>query len=297
MRQDIYARVTGRIIEDLESGVRPWVQPWNTEHLAGRISRPLRHNGEPYRGINVLMLWMAGIEGGYAAPVWMTYRQAKELGGHVRKGERGAPVVYANTFTKTEENLDGTEIEREIPFLKSYTVFNIEQIEGLAEGVSAQPPERPEPIERLANAEAFVAATGADIRHGGGRAFYAVGPDYIRVPCLETFRDRESYYATILHELTHWTRHSARLDRDLGRKSFGDEGYAREELVAELGAAFLCADLGITLQPRRDHADYVGSWLDVLKQDQRAIFTAAGHAERAVQYLKAMQPNAAAVAA
>src|SRR3546814_2861997 len=156
----------------------------------------------------------------------------------VRKGETGALVVYANSFTATETDEDGEESEREIPYLKGYTVFNCEQIEGLPSHyyVRAEAPARP--VERIDEAEAFFANTRADIRHGGDRAYYALQPDYIQMPPTDTFRDAESYAATLAHELTHWTRHPSRLDRDLGRKRWGDEGYAREELVAEIGAAY-----------------------------------------------------------
>lgn len=290
-RRDVYSRVTDKIIADLEQGVRPWVRPWNAEHLAGRITRPLRHNGTPYRGINVVMLWMAAVAQGYAGPIWMTFRQAKELGGSVRKGETGTLVVYANSFTATETDEDGEESEREIPYLKGYTVFNCEQIEGLPAHYYARAEEPASPVARIEQADAFFANTRADIRHGGDRAYYAIQPDYIQMPPAETFRDAESYAATLAHELTHWTRHRSRLDRDLGRKRWGDEGYAREELVAEIGAAYLCADLGIAPEVREDHAAYVASWLQVLKDDKRAVFQAAAHAQRAVDYLHGLQPG------
>lgn len=290
-RKDVYGRVTEKIIADLEQGVRPWVKPWNAEHLAGRITRPLRHNGTPYRGINVVMLWMAAVAQGYACPIWMTFQQAKELGGFVRKGETGTLVVYANTFTATETDEDGEESEREIPYLKGYTVFNCEQIEGLPAHYYARAEARARPVERIAQAEAFFANTHADIRHGGDRAYYAIESDCIQMPPVETFRDSESYAGVLAHELTHWTRHPSRLDRDLGRKRWGDEGYAREELVAEIGAAFLCADIGITPEVRADHAAYVASWLNVLQDDKRAVFQAASHAQRAADYLHGLQPK------
>lgn len=288
---DVYERVTSQIVAALESGVRPWIKPWSVNHAAGRGSRPLRHQGEPYQGINILMLWAAAEEQGFACPYWLTFRQAKELGGHVRKGEKGSPVVYASTFKKNELDESGEEVEQDIPFLKSYTVFNADQIEGLPEryrDLAEQPGESIEPIEA---AERFFEATGADIRTGGNQAFYTIGPDYVRVPPIECFRDAESHAATIAHELVHWTRHPSRLDRDLGRKRWGDAGYAMEELVAELGAAFLCADLGVTPEVRGDHACYVGHWLEVLKQDERAIFTAASHASRAVAFLQSMRAS------
>ena len=293
-KADIYSRITNRIIAELESGCRPWLKPWNAEHAAGRITRPLRSNGIPYRGINVINLWLTATARGYACPIWLTYKQAQELGGHVRKGEHGELVVYANRITRTETTEKGEEIDREIPFLKGYTVFNAEQIEGLPPHFTAPAAPTLDPLQRVAQAEAFFANTGAEIRHGGDRAFYAIGADYVQLPPFETFRDAESYYATLGHECCHWTKHEKRLNREFGRKRWGDEGYAAEELVAELGSAFLCADLGLTPEPRPDHAAYVESWLRVLKNDKRAIFTAASHAERAAAFLHGLQPQAQA---
>ena len=295
---DIYTRITNQIVADLEQGVRPWLKPWNAEHAAGRITRPLRHNGIPYQGINVIMLWSAAVASGYAAPIWMTFKQARELGAHVRKGEKGNLVVYANTVTKTEIDTNtGEEEDRAIPFMKGYTVFNIEQIEDLPAQFHAPAEPRLDPVQRIDHAEAFFASTRADIRHGGNRAYYSVTDDYVQMPPFETFRDAESYYATLAHEITHHTRHPSRLDRDFGRKRFGDEGYAMDELVAELGSAFLAADLDLTPEPRDDHAAYIASWLKALKNDKRAIFTAASHAQRAADYLAGLQPVPLAEAA
>jgi antirestriction protein ArdC len=290
-RADIYTRITDQIAAALERGVKPWTQPWNAAHAAGAVSRPLRHNGAPYSGINVLTLWASAMERGYAAPLWMTFKQALELGGNVRKGEKGSPVVYADKIVRTEEGENGQDEERAIPFLKAYTVFNVEQIDGLPAHYYARAETTMNPDERIASAESFFAALEADIRHGGGSAFYVPSQDFIQMPAFESFRDAEAYYATLAHECTHWTRHGTRLDRDLGRKAFGDEGYAREELVAELGAAFLCADLGLRLEDREDHASYIASWLRVLKNDRRAIFTASAHAQRAIDFLHGFQPK------
>ncbi|TPW25833.1 ArdC family protein [Pararhizobium mangrovi] len=286
MKQDIYSKITDHIIAELERGVRPWMKPWSGEHASGRITRPLRANSEPYRGINVIMLWSEATTKGFAAPIWMTFKQAQELGGHVRKGEKGSPVVYASSFSKTEtDEASGTETERDIPFMKGYTVFNVEQVEGLPERFHQLAAPQIDPVECIVHADAFFAATGADIRHGGNSAHYSGGTDHIQMPPFEAFRDAESYYATLAHEATHWTKHKDRLDRDLGRKRWGDAGYAAEELVAELGAAFLCADLGLSPEVRDDHAAYIDNWLKVLQQDSRAIFTAAAHAQRAADYL------------
>lgn len=290
-RKDIYTRVTERIIADLEQGVRPWMKPWHAEHAAGRITRPLRHNGTPYRGMNVLLLWGEAVAKGYAAPIWMTFKQAQELGAHVRKGEHGSLVVYANSITKTETNGAGEDVEREIPFMKGYTVFNVEQVEGLPAHYYAQPLHPLALSERIDAADAFMKGTGVTIQHGGNSAYYSPGSDIVQMPPFEAFKDKEGYYATALHELTHATRHEKRLHRDFGRQRFGDKGYAREELVAELGAAFLCADLGITPETREDHAAYLGHWLGVLKEDKRAIFSAAAHAQRAADYLHGLQPQ------
>lgn len=295
MNKDVYSRITDKIVADLAQGVRPWHQPWNAEHAAGKISRPLRHNGQPYSGINVIMLWAEAQEKAYSAPLWMTFRQAKALGGHVRKGERSTPVVYASTFHKREQDKQtGEVVEKDIPFLKQYAVFNVEQIDNLpahyyamAEGPAL------EPVQRIARAEAFLEQTGAQVAHGGNRAYYAAGADRIQLPPFEFFKDPESYYETRLHETVHWTRHPTRLQRDFGRKRWGDEGYAMEELVAEIGSAFLSADLDLTPEVRPDHAAYIGSWLTVLKNDQRAIFTAAAHAQRAADFLHGLQPQPA----
>lgn len=296
-RQDIYSRITNQIIDALEQGVKPWTQPWNAAHAAGHVSRPLRHNGQPYSGVNVLTLWASAMTGHFSAPIWMTFRQAMELGGHVRKGEKGSPVVYANAINKTDtDDATGAAIERTIPFLKAYTVFNVEQIEGLPGHFYARAEPAKNPDERVADAEAFFNATKADIRHGGDSAYYSPALDYIQMPPFEAFRNGLAYYATLAHEATHWTKHPNRLDRQLGGKRFGDDGYAREELVAELGAAFLCADLGLALEDRADHAGYIGHWLAVLKEDKRAIFTAAAHAQRAADYLHGLDRPAEAAA-
>lgn len=246
-RPDIYSRITDQIISALAQGVKPWTRPWNAAHAAGHVCRPLRHNGQPYSGINILMLWATAMDRDYAAPIWMTFRQAKELGAHVRKDEKGAPVVYASAISKTELDEDtGDELERTIPFLKAYTVFNVEQIEGLPGHFYARAEPVMNPDERIAHAETFFAATGAAIRNGGNSAYYSPRTDHIQMPSFEAFFDAQGYYATLAHEATHWTRHPSRLDRSFEQKRFGDDGYAREELVAELGAAFLCADLELS---------------------------------------------------
>ena len=298
---DPYARVTQRILAQLEQGVRPWTKPWSVQTLEGRVSRPLRSSGEPYRGINVLLLWMEAVAAGYATPVWLTYRQAQARGGQVRKGERGSPIIYFGSATRHTNGAPaasaehaGADAPSEIRFLKTYAVFNVAQIDGLADAampaafislIKAAP-------KRIACADAFFAATGLEVRHGGAQAYYASAEDRIQLPPFEAFHDTESYYTTLAHEAVHATRHPARLARDFGRQRFGDAGYAREELVAELGSAFLAADLGLYLEPREDHAAYLASWIKVLQGDKRAIFSAAAHAERAVGFLHELQPAA-----
>ncbi|MDX3810430.1 MAG: zincin-like metallopeptidase domain-containing protein [Bosea sp. (in: a-proteobacteria)] len=292
-RADVYARITERIVADLEKGVRPWVQPWNAGHAGGRITRPLRHNGEPYTGMNVLLLWSEALARGFTSPIWMTFKQSIELGGHVRKGESGSMVIYASRFTKTETDGHGGEIERDIPFLKTYTVFNVEQIEGLPEHFYHRPAPVIDPVERIAHADRFFANTGSVIRHGGSRAFYAPSTDHIQMPPFESFRDAASYVAVLSHEHIHWTADSRRVGRDLTRYAKDRSERAREELCAEIGSALVCADLGIVpeLEPRPDHAAYLASWLEVLSNDKRAIFSAAAHAQRAASYLHSLQPQ------
>jgi antirestriction protein ArdC len=238
--------------------------------------------------VNVLLLWGDAMEKGFNAPFWMTYKQAMSLGAQVRKGEQGSLVVYADRITKTETDDQGKESEREFAFMKGYTVFNVEQIDGLPEQYRAQSETPPPPVERIEHAEQFFTATHASIRHGGNRAFYAPSLDVVQMPPRESFRDAASYCATLCHELTHWTAHPTRLARELGKR-FGDHAYAAEELIAEMGAAFLCADLGITPEIHEDHAAYLAHWLQVLKTDNRAIFTAASQAQRAADYLQSLR--------
>lgn len=297
MKSDVYTRITETVLSHLEQGVRPWLKPWHAEHAAGRITRPLRTNGMPYRGINVLSLWMEAEASGYTAPIWITYKQAQELKAHVRKGERGSLVVYASKTTRTEiDTATGSETERDIPFLKGYTVFNVEQVEGLPPQYYANVPRTLDPAQRIASADTFFATTRATINHGGNRAYYNASQDFIQMPPFEAFKDAESYYATLAHEATHWTKHESRLNRDFGRKRWGDEGYAMEELVAELSAAFLSSDLALAQTVRTDHADYIASWIKVLNDDKRAIFTASAHAQRAADFLNGLQDQIAGAA-
>jgi antirestriction protein ArdC len=203
-RSDLYSRITGKILADLEQGVRPWHRPWNAGNLEGRVMRPLRHNGIPYQGINTIMLWMASVINGYGSPHWFTFRQAKELGGNVRKDQHGELVVYSDRIVRHDTNAKGEETERSIPFLKGYTVFNAEQCENLPSQYTLKIETPLQPItQRLEVADTFFANTGVEIRHGGNRAYYAEGADLIQMPPFETFRDAESYAATLAHECVH----------------------------------------------------------------------------------------------
>lgn len=292
-RADVYTRITERIVAELEKGVRPWVQPWSADNAGGRVTRPLRHNGQPYTGLNVLLLWSEAMARGFASPMWMTFRQASELEAHVRRGESGTTVVYASRFTRTEVDAHGDEVERDIPFLKAYTVFNCDQIDGLPDHYYNRSEPVIDPVERIAEADRFFVNTGAVIRHGGAKAFFSPSSDHIQMPPFETFRDAASYYAVLGHECVHWAGASHRLDRDLSRYHKDRTERAREELVADIGASFLCADLGIVpeMEPRPDHASYVQSWLKVLEGHRKAIFQATAHAQRAVAYLHGLQPR------
>jgi antirestriction protein ArdC len=240
-------------------------------------------------------LWASAIAQNFAAPFWMTFKQASELDAHILKGEKGSLVVYADSITRKEtDDKTGDKIDREIPFLKGYTVFNVEQIEGLPEVYYAKAAPNLDPVARIEHAEKFFAALGTTIRHGGNRAFYSIAADAIQMPPFESFQGADNYYATLAHECTHWTGSKNRLDRDFGGHRFGSEGYAVEELVAELGAAFLCADLELALEPREDHASYIATWLKVLATDNRAVFTAAAHAQRAAEFINSRAAEAAA---
>lgn len=294
-RADIYTKITERIVADLEKGVRPWLQPWRAGNATGRVTRPLRHNGLAYTGLNVLLLWSEATACGFTSPYWMTLRQANELGAHVRKGEGGSIVVYASRFTKTEVDARGGEVERDIPFLKTYAVFNASQIVGLPDHYHRMAEPAPDPVERIEHADRFFDNTGAKVRYGGEQAYYSPVTDHIQLPRPEFFRDMASFVATRSHEILHWTAGSNRLNRDLSRYHRDIAARSQEELLAEIGSAMLCADLSIVpeLEPRPDHASYVASWVKLLGDDRRAIFRAAAHAQRAVAYLHSLQPQAA----
>ncbi len=282
-RSNLYAEVTSRIIAELEAGRVPWVQPWGR----AKAELGLPENAatrRPYSGINILILWGAVIARGYSSQHWLTFRQALALGGSVRKGEHGTTVFYADRYIPKAAMDRASEMGEEpeaVAFLKRFTVFNVAQCDGLPEAAIAVP--LPLPVrEIIPAAETLIAATGADFRIGGDRAFYVPSADFIQVPPQPAFFDQINYYRTCFHELGHWTGHVLRLNRDLagGR---GSRLYAREELVAELASAFLCAALGIV--PTVRHADYLGSWLSVLREDNRAIFRAASQASKAADFI------------
>jgi antirestriction protein ArdC len=229
---------------------------------------------------------MQAIEAGYSSPFWMTYKQAEELGGQVKKGSKGSRIVFFSAFDKEVESADGSKETKSIPFLKTYCVFNAEQIEGLPARFyptaeeSAKLPES----ERLQAVQAWAMATGAKITEEGARAFYRKSDDSVTMPEFSRFVSADAWASTLAHELTHWTGHGSRLNRDLSGR-FGDASYAMEELIAEMGAAFVLADLGVSAVPRDDHASYLASWLAVLKADKRAIVTAAAAAGKAAEFL------------
>lgn len=284
MNLDIYARVTARVVQALESGVAPWVRPWTGEIDPVPINATTRR---PYRGINNLVLQLEAASRGYERNVWMTFRQANELGARVRRGETGAPIVFWRLRRldvrgevypeRGDEELD----ERVIPLIRAYTVFNVAQIDGL-------PPEMAHPLPSVPSwqahevAEMVIEASGADIRQGGFRAYYQPAEDYVQIPPSAYFPEASAWYSTLLHELAHWTGHKTRLDRQLTTR-FGTEAYAMEELVAELASAFLCA--ACRIDGRLQHTEYIGSWLKALRHDKRAIFVASAKAQQAADFL------------
>lgn len=276
---DMYAQITDTIIEQIENGVAPWKKNWNGESMF-----PIRANGQPYSGINVLILWATAMKHNFSRNMWMTYKQAEELGGNVRKGEKSvAKVVYYNSFTYEKEQSDGTIDANTIPTARWSSVFNVVQIENLPDRFYDETEKTP--INTIQNAEDFFATVGVKVNHGGDRAFYVPSQDYVQMPNISAFTDSESYYATLAHETIHWSGAKTRCDRDFGKR-FGDNAYAAEELVAEIGAAFLAAELGLYVEPREDHAAYISHWLKVMREDKKAIFTAASKAQQAVTWIK-----------
>ncbi len=292
-KPDVYRRVTDAIINAIETGAGQYRMPWTVRQDKG-FSPVSVGSAKPYRGINTLVLWAQSQSKSYSSALWGTYQQWQELGGQVRKSERGSPVVYWGTYEKqTGEGEDGKSHQG--LFAKGYTVFNIEQVDG------CKLPKRFEPKlshnERIARADSFFAGIGIEVRDGGNRAFYRPDvPEAVYVPGFDQFPDRVDYYSVLAHESTHWTSHASRCDRQLGKR-FGDAAYTVEELIAELGSAYTMAGLQLELTPREDHAQYIQSWLRVLKADKRAVFTAASKAQQAADFLARQSERTAEVAA
>ena len=291
-RASLYEEITARIIGELEAGRLPWVQPWGSSGVAAPLAMPRNAaTARQYSGVNILILWGATVACGFSCQSWLTFRQALSLGGCVRKGERGTTVVYADRFVPDDEKRRARETgddAQAIPFLKRFTVFSTDQCDGLPEGLATAPPPVPEGLI-IPEVEALIRASGVDVRLGGDKAYYAVGADYIQVPRPEAYFAPIDWHRTALHELGHASGAEHRLGRDLSG-GFGSAKYAREELVAELCAAFCCATLGIV--PTVRHADYIGSWLEILREDNRAIVRAASAASKAADYLLAFRPGA-----
>jgi len=283
-KSDIYARVTDEIVRAIEAGVDDYRMPWHQATGAGRPRNAA--TGNFYRGINTVALWATNQVRGYGLPYWATFLQWEKLGARIRRGEKASVVVFYKREGASTDDED-RESERETrSVLKGSFVFNAEQVNGWS---------YPEPIyedktEKLAGVDSFIDSLGADILYGGEGAAYNMTLDRIRMPerryfvGTDTSTATEAFYSVIFHELVHWSGHPMRLNRDLAGR-FGTSAYAVEELVAELGAAFLCADLGVSLYPRRDHAAYVFSWLHVLRQQKSAIFTAASSGTAACRFL------------
>ena len=291
-RANLYHEITDKIIAELEAGRVPWVQPWGTSVAKAPLGLPRNAaTSRSYSGINVLILWGAVIEHGFPGQGWLTFRQALSLGGHVRKGERGTTVVYADRFTPEDEKRRAFEAGEEaqaIPFLKRFTVFNTAQCDGLPDDIEATvPPPPPGMIEP--QVEALIKETGIDFRIGGNRAFYVPSLDYVQVPPPAAYFEPINWHRTALHELGHASGAAHRLNRNLSG-AFGSKLYSVEEITAELISAFCCASLGIV--PTVRHADYIGSWLEVLREDNRAIVRAASQASKAADWLLSFLPDA-----
>ncbi|MBE1526730.1 antirestriction protein ArdC [Sphingopyxis sp. OAS728] len=284
-RQSLYSEVTSSIIAELEEGRLPWVQPWDSA-ACGCTMPQNAGTGRKYSGINVLILWAEVIRRRFASQRWLTYRQAEAAGGNVRRGEKGTIICYADRFTpkaEVEAARGEDRAARQVAFLKRFTVFNVEQCEGLPEDFAPEAVAI-DPVLAIAEADALIAASGARFQIGGGDAFYSPSHDFVQVPPQAAFHEPINWYRTALHELGHWTGHGSRLDRDQ-KGGFGSEAYAKEELVAEMASAFTCASLGIA--PTVRHSDYIASWLSVLRGDEKAIFRAASQASKASDYLLA----------
>jgi antirestriction protein ArdC len=283
MRRDLYAEVSARIIAELERGAAPWIKPWSA--TAGANAPCNAVTNRPYSGCNVVLLWMAQAAG-YQTPRFLTFKQALELGGNVRRGERGTKVYFVKQLQVRDKKADDDSTTRIVPMLREYTVFNVDQCERLPERlIGPITTKRRNPDARDGTIDEFLACSGADIREGFGEAYYAPGADFVSMPCFGAFRSAAHFYGVSFHELGHWTGHKSRLGRDL-RHRFGERAYAAEELVAELCGAFLCAEFSIDGDLR--HAGYIQSWIGLLKTDGRAFFTACSKAQAAADYLRGL---------
>jgi len=293
-KRDIYGEVTANIIKAIEADPDKVTMPWQRSGMP--IGLPCNvESDNAYNGINVVNLWVTAEIHGFSTGIWGTYRQWSEKGAQVRKGEKSSLVIFYKEFrinADVEPDLDqsnGIDDGKRRVARASY-VFNADQVEGF----EPDPLPHNDPVERINSVDRFVTSTKAEISHGGDRAYYRNSSDHIQIPDESRFIETENgtrtegYYAVLLHELTHWTSDKRRCDRQLGKR-FGDNAYAMEELIAELGAAFLCAELSITSEPRPGHASYIANWLSILKSDNRAIFTASAKANQAVTYLKSLQ--------
>src|SRR4051812_22379891 len=282
MRRDLYGEVSARIIEELERGAAPWVKPWSA--TPGQNVPQNAVTSRPYSGCNVVLLWLAR-DRGWATPRFLTFKQALEAGGNVRKGEHGTKVFFVKQLMVKDGEGELAET-RVVSMMREYTVFNVDQCDGLPDCVRAGKAMRVRNTDtRDALADDFLQSTGADIRDGHGEAYYVPSHDFISMPAFQAFKGADHFYNVAFHELTHWTGHKARLDRDL-KNRFGSRDYAAEELVAELGAAFLCAEFGFDGDVR--NAGYIATWIDLLKSDKRAFFSACSKASKAVDYLRGL---------
>ena len=280
MDTDIHQTITNQIIEAMESARTRGRRLWDSQP-----SLPLNlTTGKPYSGINVLMLWAAGLRNGYTSPYWLTYKQAADRGGQVRKGERSTLCVFYKPWESENTNPATGETETTRgAVLKSFRVFNVDQIDG----IEAPAPEPRPAFVAIEDAERILAASPAPIHMGGTQAFYRPATDTIHLPPREAFINPEAFYSTALHEICHSSGHKSRLNRDFSGR-FGTEAYAFEELIAELGSAFLNADLGIIASTLQDHADYLVSWVKILKDNKKAILTAAAQASKAHAFIKGL---------
>ena len=283
MPSSIYEEVTTKIIEQLETGVAPWRKPWS----GGSLQMPRNAaSNRPYSGINVWLLWLASEAKGWSSGRWATYRAWNRLGGHVNRGEKGTKVTYYNVTKNTvKDRATGEDQEESRFFLRTYTVFALEQCGGEALDTLRTPVSTKE-FTDFDPAERAIAATGADIRHGGSSAFYRPSADFIQLPDKASFEAPADYYSTALHELTHWTGAEHRLNRLNKFARFGDDRYAVEELVAEMGAAFLTSAIEVpNTSAMSNSVSYLADWLRVLRADSRAIFTASTAASKAADYI------------